>query len=291
MAVRSDLFPERIVAIDRDGETYTFRMEPGPSGRFMPPVGISTSPNIGQAGDRVDQVRHDARTVSFPIWVEGATWDECRAELRGLAELLDPVRGFIRLRTYYPDGSARELRSVLYSSGLEGDETAELAGTKWMRAVPAFLAADPYYYDPIPVSRLFVQSGIRPFFPLLPLRLSRSSVFGQNLVIVNEGTQATWPEWTFQGPWTRIELHHRGTGKTLVYGAAGSSSAQIKVDTRPGEKTIVDETGLNRWADVDPAGMALWPLHKGENLVDVLVLGASVGTQVRLRFEKRFLTS
>ena len=267
--------------IDTDGVEHDLRsfadgaeiLDRGVRGRFMPPVKIIEAETPGQPGSRRREVRHLARDIAVPLYVEGESASALRGTVRDWLRRFDAVLGNGRLRATPPIGGQREI-ACCYEDGFEGDEGTNGAGLHWQTATLLFHAFDPYWYDVSPIVVSWTL-GATPatFFPFFPLRLTSSEVFA-DAVVSNGGDVEAWPVWTITGPGSSIVLRNLTTGKLLNLSTVLTAGETATIDTRPGAKTVVKNDGSNLFPDL-LSDSSLWPLVQDSNSVRVEMASAT----------------
>lgn len=259
----------------------------GVQGRFMPPVDFTEEDVPFQDGTMLREVRARPREVVMPVDFMADDIADLRLQLREIVRLFSPMAGDGRLRiTSYDDGQ-REL-VCRYRSGLEiVEEFTQVAG--WQRAVIVLRAFDPYWADVSDTSQLWTTTEQATFFPFFPLRLSSSEVFVAASVD-NAGDVDAWPVWQVIGPGSALVLRNLTTGKSLELATTIAAGSTVTIDTRPGAKTVVDESGANLFGDLS-ATSDLWSLIAGSNSVQVELGGSTGATQVSLLYKRRYLSA
>lgn len=181
-----------------------------------------------------------------------------------------------KLRVTRHDGSVREL-TCRYWRGL--DKAKYGGGGALLRTTLSFRAFDPYFYAATPISDTFTAGTPGTFFPFFPLTLSSSTVFA-NVTINNPGHVEAWPVWTVTGPGKDIILRNRTSGKYFSLPITLGVGEYMVIDTRPGEKTVEDNTGADRFGDLDLSVSSLWALLAGNNVVRIEMSDTGAGSSV-----------
>jgi hypothetical protein len=296
VSVQEDVAPPVIYWTAADGSiTYLlggagYRLLKGARGLDMAPfqMYLDESPALDGAFSR--GVRAMTRDVFLPLLIEADDRKTFLARKRILLRLLDPKRGPGVLTWAEPDGTARHLEAY-YSSGMEGDWSDDQAAGLWQKYGLTLQAVAPYWYGD-DVTLLWKNTVSQTFFPLVHASgnfvvLPPGEVLG-SITASNDGDVDAFPVWTVSGPASAITLTNSTTGKTLslTSSLAGSSNKRI-IDTRAGVQTIVNESGTNKWAEVND-GSALWQLAPGANSLTVSVTGSGTGTSVQLVYKPRY---
>lgn len=259
----------------------------GVSGRFAPPVLFDDEEAVGRDGSRLRNVRAGVRDIVLPLSIEPSDEPALRLRLRQLVSALWPARGSGTLRSVR--GSVSRQIAVRYAGGLEIVEDFGSAITGWVNAGLVLRAFDPFWEDGADVEVLF-SAGVQPtFLPFPPLDLAASATVG-TATIVNGGDAEAWPVWKIVGPGGPVELSNAVTGDVLELSTVLGPDETLTVDTRPGRKTIRDGDGNNLYGD-RASGSSLWPLVRGDNVVDVLLADATEDSSVRLSYRRRWLSA
>lgn len=287
---------ETIELIAPDGVTYNLTDDSagvitlqGFDGRFLPATTRTEELVAQQAGSRLRYAQDKPRDMSMTLLFRGATQSDLRTTMREWSRRFHHLRGDSILRFTTPVGDQREL-TVRYDSGfeiVESDSTNPI-GT-WQRTVVNFRAFEPYWSDTSDTSATFSGGSPRLFFPIFPLHLSSDSV-SVTATIDNTGDVEAWPVWTVRGPGVGVAVRNLSTGRalelpTLTLGATDS----ITVDTRPGRKTVVNQAGVNIFAQLS-ANSKLWSLAPGSNQISVEVGSTSSISQVTVAYRRRWLS-
>jgi hypothetical protein len=292
--VDGSLMPKTLEWQATDGTRLTIPAMPGLAGANMPRVAWASRPNALTGGNRLTQVRHAARDLLVPMWLEDDTETGLDDLVRLWARLTDASRGEGILRSVAADGELRELTCIC-TGGLEGLEDDESWGVPphtslaYLKAVLSFHAPDPYWYDPITRGTVFRTGEAPAWFPWPPIQVGPSSI-NASQVVLNGGDVEAWPVWDIAGPFTRVELANRRTGRTLILDATKLTGQWVRIDTR--DKTVVDESGASRYADVarDPTS-TMWSLASGPNELTITVAGSvDDETELALAYQARYLT-
>jgi hypothetical protein len=151
---------------------------------------------------------------------------ELRARVRALTHALRPRAGLGNLTAVADDGTARVL-PCYYRKGLE-------AGTY---RVTRFRAALEFWAPVAVVARepRVVGYGLAaptPFFPILPIVLSASTITGATTVDLSDTDSPTYPVWTITGPGTQLTLSNSYAGRTTARRAARSRVPRAELGDR-----------------------------------------------------------
>lgn len=279
--------------VDPQGVEYPLSvLSPGPSGRFGPSLGRSDGIIPGRPGVRRIQVRDADAEVSVPIRVEDAG-SGLRAELRALANGLDPTRGAGYLRSTTADGEVRIFRSR-YDAGLSFDEPYEDCQLLML----VFAAEDePYWEDATDVEESFVAATTntqvtwfdRPWFPFELADSSVNAVKG----LTNPGDVPAWPVITVTGPGNELVVANVDTGERLALTGdefALNPNETVTLDARPRRKTVTHSSGADVFSALT-VDSRFFALPAGPSRISVQMASATSDSRVTVAYRPRYRTA
>ncbi|WP_327335844.1 phage tail family protein [Streptomyces sp. NBC_01324] len=263
-------------------------VQPGTKGLDMPGYAITQDESPGIDGYEVRQVRAQGKTITVPV----AFWaNDSRAAYlarrRAFIRSLNPKRGTGTLTLTQPDGATRSI-GVLYSDGMEGDESLDAAGARWCITVITFSVPSPYWLGDTVTAEWATAAG-GAFFPFLPLTVGDSQVLGE-VTVDNDGDDDAFPVWTVTGPATSVTLTNHTTGQTLVLTRTITGTDTIVIDTRERRQTALLNGVTNLWPNLSTAS-SLWPLEVDTNELSLTVAGSTSATRVRMTYQPRYLAA
>jgi hypothetical protein len=199
------------------------------------------------------------------------------------------------------DGRTRQLRSIIYQSGLEGEWSGNrggITGLPWRKFPAAFLALDPYWYDVEPSSiAIAPPEGDTAYDDPIDYDIERpyngASAAGINgdvgyddpidydsaigydggaiIEIPVESQLGVWPIITVHGPANYVQIRNLTTGEVVETnpGVTIPYDRELVVITRPEDRTILI-AGVEAWDQVTAESTATMMLSAGrlEGLVD-----------------------
>jgi len=261
---------------------------------------VLTTDNVPRGGTQMRWIQPDARTITWPLRVEGCTHDEFKKNWRNLATAFTSTRrlGPGQLLVSRPDGSARQI-DCYYQEGFEEAGIA-LGGRLFEHPVLTLYCPDPYWRDlyPTEIERHYLGAG-----PAIPYQgngtvgfpfVSSSLVLGESIVD-NPGDVETWPEWTITGPAAGITCTNNTTGVTwtmdpsAVLGRNLNAGEVITITGNP--PLITGPTGAAWQTAIDWTTSDLWWLEPGFNTVDLSVTSPGTGTSIVMSFYARYETA
>lgn len=290
--------PETLTWVEADGTSTTMNSTTGCrplrelKGRFASSHRVLEDQIPLLPGTRVRSVVPDARTLTLPVMIANTTESLARATLRLWVERMEPARGAGKLQVTGPGGDTRE--HIFYViDGLDIDEAQGLSAGGIYKTALTLHGAWPYWQDTSDTTQSFTGSTPTTFFPIFPVRLSSSAIFGNVVVVVQSDKGLdTWPVWTITGPGGNVALKNVSTGRSLFWAGTLGNGETLTIDTRPPElapltnKSVVRNDGTNAFGDL--TSFDLWPLFSGSNSVQVEMDGSTGASQVNLRWRNQY---
>lgn len=258
-------------------------VRPGASGFGMP---LPThwhdeSPSID--GAHWQGMRTGPREVFLPVQLAAPRVDQLEAAF--FAGLNPRHEGALTVTS--PEGRSRSIR-LRYSDGAEGEFDIDPLLSGDSRYPLRFTAADPYWHgDPVYVR--FEERAPKPSGEYVLWITSSNSLASAK--VTNPGDVDAYPVWRMEGPFTAFTV---GVGDSLVAMTLTKAAGEwVEVDMDPRRLTVVDESGVDRWDDVDDAEFSAIPPGAEVDLT-TSVTGAVAGTPdepgtaVELSFPTRY---
>lgn len=261
-----------------------FSVKENVRGLGIPPVDVQMDEGVGP-GSRFRRVRPLRRAIDLVVKVEGRTWEERAARQIRLSNLLDNTYGPSILEVLQPDGRSSQI-TCFYGGGAEGEGGPGVGSSLMVKWPITLVCPDPYFMDSLPVVTTWTASAPTAAFPLRPglFRLSGSQIIGSGARITNPGDVDAYPVWTVHGPASGFTIRNVSTSKEFTLTTTINAGEYVKVDTN--EKTAVDETGANQW-QYFAENPQLFTLRPGQNVIDLILSGATSASIVELVFRAR----
>jgi len=237
-----------------------------------------------------------ARVMDLPVKVyappnDPNNRDLVRQRFANLARVLSlpnaPARLTFDLNDATPGGD-RWWAMAVRSGGGDWEWDRDTDGKSFIHSVFTLDFGDPYWtaedeeskvITPIGVGLGLLGSGIS----LAQLRVGSADGFGST-TIQNSGEVEAYPVWTIQAPFSGFALTS-ARGETLIWdNGSVKSTGYIRVNTQDG--TVVDETGANQYAKLDPSPQ-FWSLAPGANDVSVVMVAAGGATLATVTWAPR----
>lgn len=252
-------------------------------GRIAPTAQFVEEDRALASGSWLRHVRHRTRELVVPIHVR-APQAELPVRIRELAYALDPLRGDGRMRVTRSDGTSRDLTCRVLT-GLEGIESlGEAASWEHQTFKAVFRAHDPYWYDTVDTTVTVAPYG---------------DSYDFNVTVDSDVQDGVWPIWTWTGPMESFSVMQRdtlelysintittATGETLSGVLAAGQTCVV--DTRPGIKSVVSDTGRANW--MPNLSGHTFALRPGLNRLRAIVEVQASGMSLTLRYRSRHLT-
>lgn len=248
---------------------------------------LTTQKYAGVDGETVQAIRAVAGEPTLGLLVSAETADDFIARSRMLRRAMRPKVGPGQLSVRRTSGEQRTLTCYCVG-GLEGDESPDQAlEGRWWKLALKFYAADPWWYGP---QRTLTAGGLggtsSPFFPLPPLSLSASSVFGSISIDLSDCDAPSYPVWTITGPGSAVRLTNKTTNRVIEVDTTLLDGQSLIINTQPGYQSVKrDSVNMMGALATDPA---MWPLVEDVNDVDVSVAGATGASQVSVTYAPRY---
>lgn len=258
-----------------------------------PPIRRLSERGPLQDGDSDIGFRLDPRTIRLQVYLYGLTGAGLHQRREALLGVLRPGVSAdpVKLRYTYPSGVVRQIDTHL-SGGMTFNGGGRLRET--MPEVIELRAADPTWYDPTITSVPFSASGGGSgfVFPLSTNFTFGGSTLAASTVITLDGNNAwkTYPIITITGPVVNCTILNTSTGEKLQFPATIGAGKVYTIDTRYGQKTVVDELGANKIAELSSdSNLATFHLEPGDNSISTSGTSTTSATGIAFQFNPRFL--
>lgn len=282
---------DAIVWIDPSGRDWPWPMgQPaGVEGRGIPPIQMDEQAIIGD-GVSQGEPTFGAREITIPFKVLDQS-QTTRRLVRAWAQALaaDRRQGTLLVKSLLND--ERQI-SCRYGGGFTFVENMNVYAT----AAVTFRAAQPFWEDSTEtIEEWAAVAETTNFFPIPNpdtgsfITLSQGNVI-TTAAVHNGGDMAAWPIWEVTGPGSGIiRIANADTGEVISFSRSLAPGETITIDTRPGIKTVRAADGSNEFGSLGVS--QLFALAPGPTNVEISVGGAEVGTSIRLRFRRQWLTA
>lgn len=218
--------------------------------------------------------------VTLPLQVRGHDSADFLVQHDLFARSMDPKReGILQVRR--PDGQWRQ-QLCRYAAGFDAPIVLDPVMQHRARYDITWATADPYWTGE-PVITPFEYDDAPPFFPGPPFTLA-PSVSLDRAEVVNPGDVPSHAVVRVNGPFSGFSV---GVGAARVAVTRTAAAGEwVEVDMRPRRLTVVDQSGVDRWDDVDD--FAAPPIPPGTSELTTTVLGSSPGSSVVVSFTPRY---
>lgn len=270
-------------------------LQPGVSGLDLPPFELHADDSPNLDGSSFRSTRAASRQILLPVYVYGIDRRTLREFKRRLANVLNPRNGYCTLTFIEQDGVPRRI-NCYYAGGMEGNESADAAGFRWISYGIQLTAMDPWFYGDTEVSARWSFGSAMPFLgsSFFPLQLGSGTQATNTIEVDNPGDVEAWPIWTITGPLKSFELTGPDGSKFGIPAQAGGldvlpAGRTLTIDTRPGYKTVRDDQGNNYFPQLG-ASPSLWSVPPGISTVKTDLVAGSGTPSVMVRLEPRYAT-
>lgn len=272
----------------------TIVMQPGATGLDTPPWELHSEDSPNLDGGMFRGARTTQREIMIPVFIYGIDRKTVIDLKRKLIAALNPRNGYCLLKFMESDGQARYL-TCYYKAGMEGNESEDTAGFKWVKYGIQMTAFDPWYYaDTLQVAEWTFGTGV-PFFgatKFLPFSMTVGLPQTNALPVVNPGDIEAWPVWEIAGPVNSFMLTNAagesfGIPAQQSGGAAVPTGRKLTIDTRPGFKTLMDDRGTNYYGLLGD-NPQLWNVPAGRSTIEVDLVSGGGTADVRMTLTPRY---
>lgn len=201
------------------------------------------------------------RTITVQLHRNAAcSRDEYWANRAALHDFLRPNRGGpLTFTLRQPDGVMRSI-VVRADPGLELPPPPPNTNDWFINEPLDFIAFDPIWFDPTETAfNNAASTDTDLVFPItFPIVFGVSGVLFTTGLFSYAGTWKTYPKITLTGPYTRATITNVTTGVVISMNVAIGAGEQRIITLTPGNQSIVDASGVNRFSELGP----------GSNLID-----------------------
>lgn len=271
-----------------NGDAYLFLDNPGRKGfKGLPPMATTVLQTPLVDGDTPRFTLAQPRPLEVHALIQGSNQTDFETVRTQLQNAMNPKRGDGYFRATRADGVMRDI-FCRYDSGFEGDESWGVSSSVYEEVLLKFVAHDPYWYDTLATVLTFPASAATNFFPITPLKLSSSSVLGNNS-IYNGGDAEAYPVWTITGPGTNPILTNGTTGKAITTTVTLAAGETLVIDTQAKTARIPQRTPPtdNLFSALSFASV-LWTLVVGQNAISVTMGATAAGSQIQVSYKQRW---
>lgn len=265
-------------------------------GLGMAPIHRLKSRGPNQHGDTDMGYRLDPRVFQLFLEIQGNTLPDLFLRRHNLLGLLKPSDTVMKFR--WTIGSNIRQIEAFCEGGLLMPSTERQGFTQKVAII--LNAADPTFYDPSGKNLTFTLGGGSGTFAVptpVPTSVGASTI-DQTASITYLGDWETNPVLIrISGPITNAIITNNTTGEKFDFtGVTIAAGKYYDIDPRWAHKTIVDETGANKIADLTlDSDLSTWHLAPdpeapgGINSIRVQGSGVTTATQVDMSWFERFI--
>jgi hypothetical protein len=206
-----------------------------------------------QHGETDVGYRLDARQIKLVLGYDGATLDDMYRKRAALLALFRPRIAPLALRWTLDNGAVRQI-DVHYTGDMS---MPRQAGDGFSGRIGVTLSApDPTFYDPAGQALTFNMGAGGNLFVVpssVPSAVGASTI-DTTRTISYDGTWLTYPSVVrIVGPITSPVIRNEATGEKLDFAGVALGVGDVyTVDCRWGKKTVMNQAGINKIADLTP---------------------------------------
>lgn len=279
--------------LDTGAPTYLM----GDTGLGMSPVRHITEQGPFQHGNTHIDTRLQPRYFALNLDFVAASFAEHYDSRASLLDIFKFVDDAIKFEFSLENGDLRQIDGFY-----NGDLSFPSESREWasQESVVEIYCPDPTFYDPIDSTITITippdSIGSSWAVPMSVPTGVGTSTLDVATSINYTGSWLAYPIITIDGPFNTPIIQNVTTGETLAFksGTVLAAGEQRIIDCRYGVKTVVDENGVNKIAELtDASDLATFHLsHKtpdGNNDFEIAGSGADANTQVFIRWNERFI--
>lgn len=255
-------------------------------GMGMPPVALQWFDGAGD-GSSFRGGKTLPRTLDLPVKIMGRSRQQVLDRFSTLARILRLPYEATLTATFDDD----EYRlGIVRTGGGDYEMSTDSDGHTILLTTLTVQAGSPFWESVDGEGRQITPEGVGkgllgPGQSLVQLILGSVDGFG-SVTFQNTGDVDAWPTWTLFAPFTGFALV-RSDGLALEWtGDVAKSSGFIVVDTLAG--TVVDETGANRYGELEPAPK-FFSIQPGSSSASVVLNGAGAASRATASWHPRKL--
>lgn len=268
----------------------------GDTGLGMPPIRQITEQGPFQHGETLLDVRLQPRYFTLILGLFAGNFSQHFEKRRETIELFKHLHDEpIEFEFQLDNGDVRQIDGH-FNSDLSFPSTSR----QWadQEVSVEIYCPDPTFYNPVEdIISVSVPPGGGGWTVPMPVPVAVGTSTLDVIESVNYGgSWLAYPLITIVGPLTEPKIENESTEDKLEFKALTSIGAgqQRIIDTRYGIKTVVDENGVNKIAELtDDSDLATFHLsHRvagGVNDIRVTGSGADANSRVYIRWNERFL--
>lgn len=286
-----------ILTLERDGqsldlplsadvEDHVWCVAPGIEGLDIPASSLIQKRTAGMFGSFGAGIDVQAREVFLPLMVRASNMSDWFAKRDVFNKLTSPYEDLtVRITAHRADGTVRWIDGFRTGNTPVWDLGTWIPRIMWQKFGATFVCPDPWWRGLDTVLE-WKHSGVPPiFFPITPVRLSPSRLFGDDNQILISGDVRVFPRWEIDGPATSVTATHIETGNSWTLSATllAGQTAIVDTDPRAGLATprVQGPSGQSWWSNIEQP-YNLWSVPPGSQTITIEVDGLDVGTAVRM---------
>lgn len=287
-----------LLTIERDGQSLSLPLSadvddhvwcvaPGIEGLDIPTSELLQQRTVGMFGSYDAGVDVPAREIFLPLMVKAADMSDWFVKRNVYNKITAPYadRPF-RIWGHRPDGTNRWIDGFRVGQAPVWDAATWVPRIMWQKFGQTFVCTDPWWRGADQVLEWLAPAEAPTFFPLLPVQLSPSQIFGNENTVIVDGDIQSPPVWEITGPATEVTVTHIESGRswTMIATLTAGQTAIVNTDPRAAGTAprVQSPSGATWWSKIQQP-YDLWSLPIGEQTITVEVDGVGTGTKVVMR--------
>jgi len=241
-----------------DGTTWDLNagpvtLQPGVKLFDIPAVTHWLKSSPGIAGARWTGVQIEEQSFTLPVCTRGVDWQSWRDVDKAFFAGLAPT-GQVTVAVTSPDAQTKSIGCHLVTVG-DGNDDLDPLLAAYRDYQLGLVAPNPFWQGDV-VTETVTFADTLPLFLGPPFKIN-SSQQTVNTTIANPGDVPAWPRFTIGGAATSWTV---GVGDSVVSSSVPPVvGGHFYIDSAPGVRTIVDDAGGRRYADMDQIAFAPIP--------------------------------
>lgn len=226
-----------------------------------------------------------AREVVFRMRVEGYGGQALAGLRSALRAVTNPVQGPTLITVTDGKGVSHTITGTRFVDAPIAWAGGTWGASGWQMLAVQFRCPNPWWrragaVTTAPWTNPSPRGFLGPHF--LPLKLSRSTIFGAPATVIVPGEVPALPEWTIDGAADEVTVTHEETGRSWTLDVEGlTRPVTVRSDPDPDVLSVEDGNGANQWTKL-AAPYDLWALPVGRQSVSVSATGADSTTRISM---------
>ncbi len=263
-----------------------------------PPVSFITRKGYKQHGSIEVDYLLEPRTISVRLWrAAGCTRQQYWDNRLALHDFLRHNRGGPLTFVLRQPGGEKRALVVRANPGLQFPMPDADSNNWSVDEVIDFVAFNPIFFDPETPAQYITSQIIQNLVFPITFPIEFGSIYPiSRTTITYQGTWQSYPIITVFGPYTQAIIQNGATGVRFDLSVAIDGAERREIDLTPGQQSVRDGFGNNRFSDLGPASnlvdFALKPdpeVPGGVQVIQGTFIGGAAGvTAMQVSYYERF---